>query len=123
MCKKRNEYCRSSKNDPNVEDREIGIELSIKKGYKLTAEVKVLRQHILNLVTEFETKLVESKLPYLSNIAQRLKPLVMDGLAEIHPSSLQVTKTGYTFIRNICMAFDARMIHKALKMQFFRRTI
>lgn len=87
--------------------------LPIAKGHLLTKEDQILRKHILNLSCNFEThwKTENSLNGALLDGLARLKPLEADGLVEISFDRLKVTELGKKFIRNICMALDARF-HK-----------
>ena len=100
-------------------------EIPIFRGHDLSEEDKILRRHILNLMTHFETSWESPELyvPHLDNIAARLDELKRDGLVRLSANSCQVTKDGKAFLRNICMAFDARLARKAPMTQLFSRTI
>jgi oxygen-independent coproporphyrinogen-3 oxidase len=45
---------------------------------------------------------------YLATIPQRLAGPAADGLLELDAAGCRVTLKGRAFLRNICMAFDAR---------------
>jgi oxygen-independent coproporphyrinogen III oxidase len=97
-------------------------ELPISRGHKLTVEDRVLRQHILNLMTRFETSWDDSEayVPYLSDIDDRLSGLRLDGLLNCSDAHCKVTDNGRPFIRNICMAFDAHFARDTAMKQFSR---
>ena len=58
----------------------------------------------------FETNwLLCDKSPDLQASLQRLSAPVEDGLVELMPGHLRVKEAGKPFVRNICMAFDARL--------------
>ena len=54
---------------------------------------------------------------------ERLKALEEDGLVEINAWNLKVTPLGKRFLRNICMALDARLWAKQPQSQLFSMAI
>jgi len=85
-------------------------ELPIQRGHLLGAEDVVLRRHILRLMTQLATSWDgEDYTPYLAEVPARLAEFASDGLIELQTNGLRVTSLGRAFLRNICMAFDARM--------------
>jgi len=107
------------------EERVNKGELPIFRGHKLNREDVVLRRHILNLMTRFETSwdTPELHLPYVDSVAERLAEPTRDGLVRLTDQSCQVTESGKAFLRNICMAFDARLARDNSTSQLFSRTI
>jgi oxygen-independent coproporphyrinogen-3 oxidase len=100
-------------------------ELPIVRGHVLDEEDRVLRKHVLNLMCRFETSWSEkgSYTPFLDTVPQRLGELAKDGLVELGGSSVEITPKGHPFIRNVCMAFDARLARQAAKTDIFSRVI
>lgn len=100
-------------------------EIPIHRGHVLTEEDLVLRRHILNLMTEFQThwKDPSSQTEYLSQLAGKLDECIQDGLMEMSENSCVVTDKGRPFLRNICMAWDARLNRKSPDTQLFSKTI
>lgn len=100
-------------------------ELPLIKGHLLTGEDLVLRKHILNIMCTGETcwsnpnDICDT---LLDGIA-RLNTLEEDGLVHITPFGLNVTPIGNRFLRNICMAFDARLWAEQPKSQLFSMAI
>jgi oxygen-independent coproporphyrinogen-3 oxidase len=109
----------------SYQERVARGELPTIRGHKLTREDLVLRRHILNLMTRFETDLAsaEGYTPYLGVVADKLEGLLGDGLVKIEGGLCRVTDAGRPFLRNICMAFDARLDHKADAARQFSRTV
>lgn len=97
-------------------------ELPIFRGHKLNREDRVLRRHILNLMTHFETSWdqAQSYVPYLSDIGERLAEFGRDGLLHSSSDRCEVTEDGRPFLRNICMAFDAHLGRDTSNRQFSR---
>jgi len=81
------------------------------RGHLLTDEDLVLRRHILNLMCRQETSWEDPKLycDELDVAKFRLEDMQNDGIVELHGNGVRVTETGIPFLRNICMAFDARL--------------
>jgi len=97
-------------------------ELAITRGHKLTREDNVLRRHILNLMTRFETNWTteDQYVPYLQDIDDRLSEFQRDGLLQSFTKRCEVTEAGRPFLRNICMAFDAHLARDVSSKQFSR---
>jgi oxygen-independent coproporphyrinogen-3 oxidase len=95
------------------------------RGHRLTREDLVLRRHILNLMTRYETdwSCEDSFTPYLEGIGDRLAEPARDGLVRVDGVGCRVTEAGRPFLRNICMAFDARIGLKAEAARQFSRTV
>ena len=95
------------------------------RGHILTKEDLEIRQHILNLMTKFETDLSTTSLnnKTLDQIYQNLQTFVDDDLISIDNFKVKVKPKAKAFIRNICMAFDMRMLRKKPETQLFSMTI
>lgn len=107
-----------------VQRVQIG-ELPILRGHKLNREDRVLRRHILNLMTRLEThwETPDLYLPYLAEIENKLAEAEADGLVKLRRRGCRITPQGKPFLRNVCMAFDARLARKAPETQIFSRTV
>jgi oxygen-independent coproporphyrinogen-3 oxidase len=100
-------------------------EIPIYRGHVLSHEDRILRGHILNLMTRMETRWSEDeeRILFLNEVGGRLNEMTQDGLVEVTPYSCRILEKGRPFLRNICMAFDARMIGKSPETQLFSRTV
>ena len=99
--------------------------LPVYRGHLLTDEDLIIRKHILNLMCQFETSWSERE-NYFKEIPEvliQLKEMENDGLLEFGDKSLKVTDAGKPYVRNICMAFDLRLIRKAPDTALFSMTI
>lgn len=96
-------------------------QLPVFKGHDLTEEDLLIRKHILNLMctgrTDWDTSLSLNN-ALLAGL-ERAKLLEQDGLVEIGENSLVVTLLGKRFLRNICMALDARLWAEQPEAQLF----
>ena len=100
-------------------------ELPLLRGHLLDSEDVALRRHILELMTQFRTRWTADELAsdYLQSIPGRLRELERDELVRVEPFACEVTERGRPFIRNVCMAFDARLARHAPDAQLFSRTV
>jgi oxygen-independent coproporphyrinogen-3 oxidase len=94
--------------------------LPVFKGHILTATDLVIRKHILDIMCKGSTEWSAEEIsPELATAIQRLEALADDGLVLLSDESLQVTGDGKRFLRNICMAFDARLWDRKSSEQLF----
>lgn len=102
--------------------------LPLVKGHLLTEEDLVLRRQILDMMCKGEA-LLALKDPLTPQIMERLEPLVADELIQIRhlPTEqahrVQVTPTGKSFLRNICMAFDQRLVRSKGDQPLFSQAV
>ncbi len=115
-----------AQNEKVLEDyraRVLAGELPIARGHVLDDEDVALRRCILDLMTRWSTTWPEGRVPFLDAIGERLAELRKDGLVTLGPGHCEVTERGRTFVRNVCMAFDARLARRAPETQIFSRTL
>lgn len=100
-------------------------ELALVKGHVLSAEDTLLRGHIHDLMCRFSTSWnkTDTQSDAIQDALQRLEELEKDGLVNVLPKGISVTVKGRPFIRNICMAFDARLWKQLPQTQLFSKTI
>jgi len=96
--------------------------LPVSKGHILSKEDQNLRKHITHIMCQFLTRW-EQPFEGLDTILALLKPLEEDGLVALHPNGLEVTAKGQPFVRNVCMAFDARLQANKPDTQLFSMTV
>ncbi len=95
------------------------------RGHVLDKEDLIIRKHILNLMCKFETFWTNTKEqcgPLYAAIP-RLQELEKDKLIELQAHHLKVTTKGRAFLRNICMAFDARLWRTNPQQQVFSSSV
>ncbi|EAZ94658.1 coproporphyrinogen III oxidase [Flavobacteria bacterium BAL38] len=117
-----------AQNEKTIEDyyaRLADNQLPVFKGHLLTSEDLIIRKHILNLMCQFSTSWKDKSLDFseLTTVLESLKEMEDDGLLTIQNESITVTEKGKPFVRNICMAFDLRLIKKAPETKLFSMTI
>ena len=115
-------------NVKNIEDYYQMIEwkqLPIVKGHILNKEDLIIREHILNLMCRFETSWEHeaNRFAEIPEVLSKLTEMENDGLLNIIPNGVQVTELGKAFIRNICMAFDLRLMRNQPGVQLFSMTV
>ncbi len=95
------------------------------RGHILDREDLLLRRHIHALMCGLGTQWTPDNDidDVMEESLQRLTELEKDGLVDIRSGSVTVTEKGRPFIRNICMAFDARLWRKLPQSQLFSNAI
>lgn len=116
-------FAQNEKTVPEWSARIAKGELPIVKGHLLDQEDLVLRRHILDVMTRFETTWEPKALPYFASLPEKLGEMERDGLVELSGSSVKVTQAGQPFVRNVCMALDARLARQAPDRPLFSRTV
>ena len=103
-----------AQNAKSLEDYYAQIQLGnipVFRGHMLTSEDLQLRKHILDLICRFNTTLDQKEIKnetILRSLAN-LYELVADDLVKISEKEVSITPHGKPFVRNVCMAFDARL--------------
>ena len=89
------------------------------RGLRLTPEDELRREVIMRLMCDFRLDTAafgkQHGIPFAKHFADALEALVpmeRDGLLSFRGDLLDITPTGRYLIRNICMAFDARLAEK-----------
>lgn len=116
-------YAQNEKSVPEWSKAIAEGRVPISKGHVLDAEDLVLRRHILDVMTRFETTWDAAATPYLNELPPRLQEFAHDGLIELDARGLRITEPGRAFVRNVCMSFDARLARKQPDKQLFSRTV
>ncbi len=96
-------------------------ELPLLRGHFLTEADKTNRLHILNLMCRYQTSWQAEDDREM--ILARLAEPIADGLVNIGPNGVQVTEPGKGFLRNICLAFDARYWSNTPSGRVFSRAV
>lgn len=116
-----------AQNEKSVEDyteRVHAGELPVFRGHLLTPTDLIIRQHILNLMCNLETQWnLDLEENVKSGILQRLDEIFHDDLITIEGNKLIVKEKGRMFVRNICMAFDLRLLDNKPETRIFSMTI
>jgi oxygen-independent coproporphyrinogen-3 oxidase len=99
--------------------------LPLARGHLLDAEDRIVGRHIHDLMCRFETRWPPGPvLPtVLDDARARLADPEADGLVRVDETGVRVTRKGRPFLRNVCMAFDARFWRSRPQAQLFSRAI
>jgi oxygen-independent coproporphyrinogen-3 oxidase len=85
-------------------------QLATNKGIFLTEEDLLCKQHIINISCRGETVLNTDFSPQLANhTIPELQKFMADGLITWEGGKVILTKTGHSFLRNVCSAFDIHL--------------
>lgn len=100
-------------------------EIPLLRGHLLTPEDLVIREHILNLMCHFKTDWSADRLKFaeLPATLERLKEMISDGLVILTETGIKLPEAAKPFLRNVCMAFDLRLVRKAPTTRVFSMTI
>ncbi len=118
-------FAQNEKSVSDYEKRANAGKLPIFRGHLLTKEDRIIRQHILNIMCHFKTNwdAPDLQFPELSDCLAKLKVMEQDGLVHIQGTHLTVPEKARPFVRNICMAFDLRLVRKKPSTRVFSMTI
>lgn len=97
-------------------------ELPVVKGHLLNEEDLIVRRYILDMMCKGKVQLQEGEL-LNRQIKEELSELVADGLVVITGDLIACTAVGRSFLRNICMAFDQRLLRSRTRNQLFSQAI
>ncbi|MEA5426046.1 oxygen-independent coproporphyrinogen III oxidase [Arcicella lustrica] len=117
-----------SQNVKDIDEYQTMIEndqLPILKGHILTDEDLTIRQQILDIMCQFATSWKDDEFSFEERqvLFEKLEGFKQDGLLTYDENSLQVNPEGRPFIRNICMAFDKRMLQENTERKLFSQTV
>jgi oxygen-independent coproporphyrinogen III oxidase len=116
-----------AQNEKTIEDYTRRVNegvLPVFRGHLLTETDLIIRKHILNLMCHLETTFnlgLSEKTK--QDILERLQEIITDDLIEVSANKITVKETGRMFVRNICMAFDLRLIENKPDTRIFSMTI
>jgi oxygen-independent coproporphyrinogen-3 oxidase len=118
-------FAQNEKDLQRYQERIARAELPIQRGHVLNAEDQVLRAHILRLMTRLETRWESpgDRTAWLQRAIERLAEPAADGLVQLDAAGCRVSELGRAFLRNICMAFDARLARRTPQRALFSQTV
>ncbi|MES2796135.1 MAG: oxygen-independent coproporphyrinogen III oxidase [Bacteroidota bacterium] len=99
--------------------------LPIQKGHILSNEDLTTRRQITNIMCQFNTSWSDEEFSVdeREQLEEKLKMFEADGLIRLETNYLEVLSKGKPFVRNICMAFDKRMVVDQKRGRIFSQTI
>lgn len=100
-------------------------EIPLLRGHLLSDEDLVIREHILNIMCHFETNWNEDRLkfPELEDCIERLREMEKDGLVQFVENGIRLPEEARPFVRNVCMAFDLKLLRNKPSTRVFSMTI
>ncbi|MGB0778301.1 MAG: oxygen-independent coproporphyrinogen III oxidase [Flavobacteriaceae bacterium] len=118
-------FAQNEKKVETYQNLVANAEFPVYRGHLLSQKDLVVRKHILNLMCQLSTSWKEDqmKLDEMPEILDRLEEMQDDGLLEIGEDFIKVNEAGRMFVRNICMAFDLRLIKNKPETRVFSMTI
>lgn len=95
--------------------------LPVMKGHFLSGEDLIIRKHMLDIMCKGRTLWNFHREPFLAlfESIERMQDLANDDLIEVDSIGLKVSPAGKRFLRNICMALDARLWAEKPTTQLF----
>jgi len=116
-----------AQNEKDVDDYTERVnkgKLPVFRGHLLTDTDLIIRKHILNLMCNLETTWnVGLSNSQKEGIVERLQEIIDDKLVEVTNEKVIVKEEGRKFVRNICMAFDLRLVENKPDIRIFSMTI
>lgn len=99
--------------------------LPLLRGHVLDDQDQFLRQQILNIMCQGETRwhLGSWSKREWEVLSTRLESFWLDGLLDYNAEGLQVRPEGRPFLRNICMVFDERLNYAQPQIRLFSQTV
>jgi oxygen-independent coproporphyrinogen-3 oxidase len=98
--------------------------IPIFRGHLLSTMDLIIRKNILDLMCNLETKWnSEMDAKTKAAIINRLSEMIDDGFVELTEDGIIVKEQGRMFVRNICMAFDVKLIENKPETRIFSMTI
>ncbi|SEK75392.1 oxygen-independent coproporphyrinogen III oxidase [Parapedobacter koreensis] len=97
-------------------------QLPVFKGHVLSTADLSVRKRILDIMCR-GTTILDVPAAQSATILRRLAPLFADGLVSWDGLHVKVTKKGFSFLRNICMAFDERLHAKHYTHPLFSKAV
>jgi len=118
-------FAQNEKQVAEYEKRVSRGELPLFRGHLLSKEDLIVRKHILNIMCNLETSWDEEamKLTQMDSILAKLQEMIDDNLVEVYGNRLVVKESARMFVRNVCMAFDLRLVANHPEKRIFSMTI
>jgi oxygen-independent coproporphyrinogen-3 oxidase len=120
-------YSQNAKTLAEYEDALAQNELPVVRGLALTRDDLLRRSVIMGLMCQGRVEYESIELAHLIDFRQtfapefeRLKPLAEMGLVEVGSQAIQVTATGWYFVRAVAMTFDRYLQSDKVRERFSR---
>ena len=106
---------------PVYERRVEAGEIPTLRGHLLTDEDRRRREQILRFMTKWEVELESDE--QAKDVGEFLSSLIQDKLVTLENRTLRLTDQGRPFLRNACMALDARLRAQAPQAKVFSQSV
>jgi oxygen-independent coproporphyrinogen-3 oxidase len=106
---------------PIYERRVQAGEIPTLRGHVLSAEDRKRREQILTFMTRWQVELESDE--QVADIRGFLSSLIDDALVTVTGRTLSLSDVGRPFLRNACMALDARLRAKAPDAKVFSQSV
>jgi oxygen-independent coproporphyrinogen-3 oxidase len=120
-------YSQNAKTLAEYEDALMQGNLPVVRGLALTRDDLLRRTVIMALMCQGRVEIESVELAHLINMREtfaaefeRLKPLAEMGLVEVTDQAIQVTPTGWFFVRAVAMIFDRHLQADKVRERFSR---
>jgi oxygen-independent coproporphyrinogen-3 oxidase len=120
-------YSQNAKTLPEYYDALRQGQFPIVRGLTLTRDDLVRRAVIMALMCQGRVEFESIELAHLIRMREyfatelaALQPLIDGGLVELGPDSIQVTATGWFFVRGVAMTFDKHLQADKVRERFSR---
>ena len=120
-------YSQNAKTLSEYEDALAQNELPVVRGLALTRDDLLRRSVIMGLMCQGRVEYESVELAHLIDFRETfapefesLKPLEVMGLVEVGPQAIQVTATGWYFVRAVAMTFDRYLQSDKVRERFSR---
>jgi oxygen-independent coproporphyrinogen-3 oxidase len=108
-------FAQNSKSLHTYYDHIQKMELAVEKGCFLNQEDELFKKYILDISCNGKTHFIEPHYEKLKMFTfPLLKQMQKDGLVHFTDRYLELTPVGKSFTRNICRAFDLRLLRSAI---------
>lgn len=117
-----------AQNVKSVEEYESIVhngKIPVFRGHLLNEEDLVIRQHILNIMCHFKTDWSDPAMQFegLENVHARLEEMELDGLVKFSENGIELPEEARPYVRNVCMAFDLKLLRSKPTTRIFSMTI
>jgi oxygen-independent coproporphyrinogen-3 oxidase len=104
-----------AQNEKKVEDYKSKVtagELALTKGHFLSKEDMLVRKFIIAIACKGIVNWKDFTCLIDGSMTDQLTQMSKEGIIDLVPNGLKVTRPGMVFLRNICMVFDKRLQEK-----------
>ncbi len=107
-------YVQNEKHIETYQNQLTEGKMPFRNGHFLTENDGIIKQHILDIICKGKTTFSDNfRKTFDDSVYQNLEIMQTENLIQLTDNQLEITESGYPFIRNICAIFDEQMrIHR-----------